>query len=198
MRRSPEYKKDVTNMRLDIKQLKGLYEGRPIAVLGAGPSLPADLEKIPDESILMSVNYHALLIAECDYMVFMDQKRRMPAEQIQAIETTSAIKVSQYIEQSDVDLSGVDYWNGGMSSTLATWFACYLGGDPALLCGMDLFRGKKPYFHEIDEPPKIAQQRAYPIENHLNAWRPALTQCPHSERIRVVSGPLVEIFPLYK
>jgi hypothetical protein len=34
----------------------------------------------------------------------------------------------------------------------------------------------------------------YPLKNHLNAWRPALGKCPNSERIKAVSGPVMDIF----
>ena len=42
--------------------LRNAYERHPIAVLGGGPSLPADLERIPSDAVMLGVNHHAAMI----------------------------------------------------------------------------------------------------------------------------------------
>jgi hypothetical protein len=166
------------------------YQKRPAAILGGGPSLPADMERLPPGTVLFSVNQHALQLCQPDFLVFMDKPGDIP-ELAAALGSFRGLKVSQNPAFSDVDLTGADYWDGGFSSTLATWLACFLGCDPVLLCGMDCYQGERKYFypHTLDHPCVN-----YPLEAHVRAWRPALEKCPHAERIRAMSGPLDEVF----
>jgi hypothetical protein len=108
-----------------------------------------------------------------------------------AVAGFKGLMVSQLAGQGDVDLSGIPYWDGGFSASLATWLACYLECDPVLLCGMDCYQGEQKYFYPNDF---CHPAQNYPLENHLEAWRPALRYCPSSWRIKAVSGPLMEIF----
>jgi hypothetical protein len=177
-----------------IHELRDIHTGRPGAVLGGGPSLQTDLQLLPSGTVGFSVNQHALRFCEPAFLVFMDKLSDVP-ELAAAVASFKGLKVSQITGQGDIDLSGVPYWDGGFSSSLATWLACYLDCDPVLLCGMDCYQGEKKYCydHVLDHPTVN-----YPIENHLKAWRPALVKCPNPERIKAVSGPLVEIFGKYK
>lgn len=182
-------------MRPSIKKLKKIHKDLPIAVLGGGPSLPDDLKKVPEASILMAVNHHALLLKDCEYMVFCD----IPINNEtmwDAVCNFKGIKISTIWQYSDYRID-VDHWDGGFSSSVAAWLACYMGGDPVLLCGMDCYRGSRPYFHSgKDDPSHMCQD--YPLENHINAWRPALSRCKNSQVIKAVSGPLVDVFGEYK
>ena len=83
-------------------------------------------------------------------------------------------------------------WIGEYSSSLATWLACWLGCEPVLLCGMDCYQGQR----SPDADPRDLAY-TYPLEQHLKFWRQAFERCPHAERIRAMSGPLVEVFGKY-
>jgi hypothetical protein len=169
----------------------------PAAVLGGGPSLPSDLRRLPSGTILISVNNHALHFCKPDFLVFMDiPNREQFPELADAIETFDGLLVSQ-TPLSDIRIQGeVDYWNGGFTSALATWFAEYIGCDPILLCGMDCYQGEVKYCHP--RPDFYHPAMDAPLEDHLNAWRPALDNLRHPERVRAVSGPLADIFGLYR
>jgi len=181
---------------IDIQDLKEKFAGRPAAVLGGGPSLPGDLKRLPKDAILISVNNHALYFCEPDYLVFMDipNPQEFP-ELAQAVERFDGFRVSQ-TPLSDIYVKSVKYWDGGFSSTLATWFALYIGCDPVILCGMDCYQGEVKYAHP--RPDFYHPALDAPLINHLNAWKPALENCPHPERIKAMSGPLVEIFGKYE
>ena len=181
---------------IPIATLQDTFVGRPTAVLGGGPSLPGDLARLPRDTILISVNDHALGFCEPEYMVFMDiPNPQIVPELAVAVETFRGIKVSQ-LPLSDVDLSGSSYWDGGFSSTLATWFAIILGCDPVILCGMDCFQGDVKYCHP--RPDHYHPSMDYPLEMHLAGWRPAFERCPHPERIKAMSGPLIQLFGAYQ
>jgi len=177
---------------IDVQDLKNAFMLRPAAVLGGGPSLPRDLKQIPKNSVLIAVNNHALHFCQPDYIVFMDIPNRQEFPELaHAIDTFYGVKVSQ-TPLSDVYIKSEKYWDGGFSSSLATWFACYLGCNPVLLCGMDCFQGEIKY--ATPRPDFYHPSMDAPLEDHLNAWRPALANCPNPERIKAVSGPLVEVF----
>lgn len=181
---------------IDITELKDKYFGRPAAVLGGGPSDRSDFARLPKDTILIAVNNHALFYCKPDYMVFMDipNTQEFP-ELAHAVETFDGLRVSQ-TPLSDIYIKSAKYWDGGFSSTLATWFACYLGCDPVILCGMDCYQGAVKYSHPRDDFYHPAMDA--PLEDHLNAWRPALLNCPYPYRIKAMSGPLVQIFGQYE
>lgn len=165
------------------------------AVLGGGPSLPADLKKLPSDCVLISVNDHALHFCEPDYLVHMDNDFAGAPELGKALESFRGVVISPFAN-SGVKLKKGEYWDGGFSSTLATWFACWMDFDNVILCGMDCYQGEVKYCHPRDgfyHPVFDA-----PLENHLRAWRLAFKNCPHPERIKAMSGPLVDVFGKYE
>ena len=175
---------------IPIASLRNVHAGRPGAVLGGGPSLQADLRRIPKDAILIAVNHHAFEYIVCaDYTVFLDDVTRFPVPH-EDIRLLGGIMVSRQ-QESDVDLGGPDWWQGRFSGHLACWFACWIGCNPVLLAGMDLYQNPPPQ----DDLKNLAYQT--PLEEHLDGWREAFMKCPHPERIKAVSGPLVEIFGKY-
>lgn len=182
---------------IPLSSLHNSFTYRPAAVLGGGPSLTSDLKRLPQNTILIAVNDHALHFCAPDYLVFMDIPNRQELPGLaDAIEHFDGIKVS-HLPLSDVDLKseGIKHWDGGFTSTLATWFALYIGCDPVILCGMDCYQGEIKYSHP--RPDFYHPVFDFPLENHLRAWRPAFKHCPNPERIRAMSGPLIEIFGAY-
>jgi hypothetical protein len=102
-----------------------------------------------------------------------------------------AVKVSPFQKWTDVDLD-VPWWNGGFSSTLAVWLADWMGAQAIIIAGMDCYQGERKYFY--DRPGYPRHNYSEPVADHLRAWAPALEKCHNADRIRAVSGPLVEIF----
>jgi hypothetical protein len=176
---------------IPIAAMKNSHAGRPGVVMGGGPSLEADLRQIPKDAILIAVNHHAFDYIVCaDYTVFLDDITRFTVPQ-EDIRLLGGVLVSRQ-QESDVDLTGADWWHGTFSSHLATWLAGWMGCDPVLLAGMDCYQGER----SEDADPR---DNAYntPLEEHLAGWREAFTKCPHPERIKALSGPLVKIFGLF-
>jgi hypothetical protein len=190
-----------------MSRLKDRYLGRPAAVLGGGPSLPGDLERLRDcfgrknaalamtqkKPILIAVNWHAFGLCKPKYMVYNDRPQDGP-ELARAIREHWATLVSP--DPSSDILFDVPVWTGFYSSNTAAWFGLWLGCDPVILCGMDLYQGKRMYWHAYshDEP-----NFHYPLDFHLRPWvEEARGSCPHPERLRAMSGPLVDVFGAYQ
>jgi hypothetical protein len=178
-----------------MSDLQNRYEGKGVAaaVLGGGPSLPGDLARLPMPCLLIAVNYHALRICRPAFMVYNDQPESDP-ELVQALQDKTVIKVSPD-PTSDV-LFDVKVWTGFYSSNTAAWFALWIGCDPVILCGMDLYQGDRVYFHPTD---RDAPSFHYPLDHHIRPWvEDGRNLLPHPERLRVMSGPLVSVFGQYQ
>ncbi len=180
------------NSKKSLRERRDKYQGRPIAVLGGGPSLPADLRRIPAGTVLVAVNDHAFHHCRPDYMVFCDRAPVVDSL-FAAQEEMTGRRLCIYPEWCDFELD-VEIWYSGISASLATWFACWLTSGPVLLCGFDLYQTPGYYCHD---GRRNEVDMAKPLENHLLPWQPVLSNCHHSERIRAVSGPLTEMFGRY-
>ncbi|HEY6072456.1 MAG TPA: hypothetical protein VIV15_03460, partial [Anaerolineales bacterium] len=155
-------------MDVPFEDLCAWFRGQPAAVLGGGPSLPGDLQRLPDGCILISVNDHAFHHCQPDVLVYQDRLHWAPAVE-EVLKTFDGLVVSPY-EPSDLDLPR-GWWDGNQSSALATWFACWMDCDPVILCGMDCYQGEAKYCHPrpgFDHPIFDA-----PLEEHLKRWREA-------------------------
>lgn len=179
-------------MKFKLSQLKDVYAGRSAAVLGGGPSLPDDMKRLPKGCVLIAVNYHAFFHCEPDFMVFNDTPDTDPM-MLDEWKRMRALYVSPE-PSSDIDFD-VDIWTGFYSSNTAAWFALWIGCDPVIMCGMDCYQGPVKYCHPSDRwvPPFD-----YPLDDHLRPWiEDGRNRLPHVERLKVMSGPLVNVFGAY-
>ncbi|MCK5237508.1 MAG: hypothetical protein KAR06_11045 [Deltaproteobacteria bacterium] len=176
----------------NFDDLYNKHEGSPAVILGSGPSLLDDILDIPVDAILISVNARPMELLPCDYAVYLDKNE--------------GDRVREYPVKKLSPHSGSDYtfpdhiWDGGFSSTSAVYLACHLGCNPVILMGMDLYQGDIEYFDGNKGDKRIAFGRnsTPPIENHIAAWKKALSYCPGADRIRANSGPLIEVFGKYE
>ena len=173
---------------LSLAQLKGMFTGRPAAVLGGGPSLSSDMKKLPADCIRIAVNEHPFLIGvtDPDFLVFMDDLTQHPPL-LAAVCGSSGIKVSPNLEQTHVDLRGLPHAIRRSSGIVAAWLGVWLGCDPVILCGMDLYQGDKKYCHEDHSDRPIFRM---PLAEHIKYWH----SLPDVTHLRALSGPLVNEF----
>lgn len=184
---------NVCTQTMLMSEMKDRFASRPAAVLGGGPSLLGDMMiGLPAECLLIAVNYHAFQYCDPDFMVYNDHPGAGP-ELLEAVQNPRAVRVSPD-PTSDI-VFDVDVWTGFYSSNTATWFALWLGCDPVILCGMDCYQGEAVYCHPHDRDEPCYH---YPLEHHLRPWKEEGRRLPGAERVRVVSGPLVEVFGRYE
>lgn len=179
-----------------MSDLRNGFSGRPAAVLGGGPSLPDDLRRVPADAILIAVNYHAFYhLPEGrlpDFMVYNDEPKTNPLQE-RAVAEHKTVHVSPE-PTSDV-VFDVDVWTGFFSSNTAAWFGLWLGCDPVILCGMDCYQGAVKHC-----PPSTYHSEMFemPLDFYVRPWREdCRNSVPHPERLRAMSGPLVELFGAY-
>ncbi len=180
-------------MKLKLSVMQDIHRGRPAAVLGGGPSLPGDLGRLPQGCLLIACNYHAFQFCAPDYMVYNDDPKTDPDLE-KYVEMARVIRVSAD-PTSDVQFD-VKVWTGFYTSNTATWFALWLGCNPVILCGMDLYKGPVKYLHPMDRDEEAWH---YPLDFHLRPWvEDCRNSVPHPERLRAMSGPLVQVFGAYQ
>lgn len=179
--------------KLKMTQLKDAHKGIPAAILGGGPSMPEELKRVPAGAILIAVNYHALHYCQPDYMVYNDAPSTNPLQE-QAVAEHRTTHVSPD-PSTDVEFD-VDVWTGFYSSHTALWFADWLGCDPIILCGHDLYTGVVKHC-----PPSTYHSPVfdYPLDWHLRPWlEEAKNRITRPESVRAMSGPLVQLFGAYQ
>jgi hypothetical protein len=186
-------------MKILLSTLKDRHSGKPAAVLGGGPSLPDDIKRVPRDAIMIAVNYHGFYHCPPDrqpmYMVYNDAPETNPL-QVQAVREHRAIHVSPSPEPtSDVVFDVPDVWTGFFSANTATWLALWMGCDPVILCGMDCYQG--PVKHC---PPSTYHSPMFEkeLEFYTRPWtEEGVKVLPNVDRVRVMSGPLVDVFGAY-
>lgn len=180
----PEERKNTTSVR----ELKGIYTGRPIAVLGAGPNLPGDLEKIPKDSILIGVNHHAEFggLVRLDYMCFADSPKHRP--EAMAFTNDFIGRRLTFIKEYSDWLVDVPYMYFGLTFPFAVWAAFWMGGNPIILCGFDCHT-TGGHFHDGNRGLNIEE-----YYKHMHIWKRVFAEIEHPERIIVMSGPLKMLF----
>lgn len=175
-----------------MSEYRNRFKGRPAAVLGGGPSLPADMARLPKDCLLIAVNYHAFHLCQPDFMVYNDHPGQDPILEAE-VQRHRAVLVSPE-PTSDIEFDE-PVWVGFYSSNTAAWFALWMGCDPVILCGMDCYQGDRVYFHEYEDKPNYH----LPLDHHIRPWiEDAKNMLPGWERIRVMSGPLVDLFGRYE
>lgn len=171
-------------------------------VMGGGPSIEADFQQVMDDeadAVLIAVKQHAMIYlasAEeitADVCCFLEDPDAAGQEGLRTalLMRPATWRVSPFEKWSNVRIDE-PWWNGGFSSSLAVWFACAAGFERVLLAGMDCYQGERKYWYE--RPGYSHPCFNFPLDNHLWAWSAALDKCPNADRIKAVSGTLVEVF----
>jgi hypothetical protein len=175
--------------------MKDYYQGVPAAILGGGPSLVEDIQRLPKGCIMIAVNYHAFYHCErVDYMVYNDTPNTNPLQEL-AVKEHRAVHVSPE-PTSDIEFDVPNIWTGFFSSNTASWFALWMGCEPVILCGMDCYQGAVKHC-----PPSEYHSPMFdmPLDFYTRPWvEDCKNSVPHPERLRVMSGPLVPIFGAYQ
>jgi hypothetical protein len=127
-----------------------------------------------------------------DYIIYNDYPEHDPW-MLECLQRTHAIKVSPE-PSSDIEFD-VPVWTGFYSSHTATWFALWLGCNPVILLGHDLYQGAEKHCHPDERDPAPWH---YALDWHLRPWiEEGPHKLPNIERVFVASGPLRRLFPIF-
>lgn len=186
-----------------IAKLYNSQAGKPILVIGGGPSVPRDLPQIPgwQDMYTISANGHAFKIegAKPSLIVCKDHYIKLPLRMRKKEKTYMEPILRQY----GVPIASRQHWadyriaewraHGGNSGMLSIAVAVCLGGWPVIVVGIDGFQGAT-YFH--DEKVENVSQ-GHPMDywvRRLTSFRTPLAR----SIVRAVSGPVARVFGTFK
>jgi hypothetical protein len=151
------------------------HRGSRICVMGGGPNLAQDLERV-EADVWISANEHGARLRPVDYVVAMDN-----------LHTGLRVPMEGHIRQhTQAPIIGPWHWSDYgitnyplaprlmFSGVVAMWVAYVMGAHPVILAGFDCYGG---------QPRTVSQHREY--LPHVNC------------AVRVASGPLVGLWPQY-
>jgi hypothetical protein len=167
---------NVDTIKKTLGDLVLKHKGERICVMGGGPSLASDLEKVKAD-VWISVNEHGARLRPADYVVAMD-----------TVHTELKVDMRKHIRAvTDAPIIGpwgtCDYqilkWplqpKFMLSGVVATWVASMMGAHPVILAGFDCYGG---------DAKTIEQHRL--IAPHVLG------------EVRVCSGPLIGLHSEYR
>lgn len=185
------------------------YAGRPILVIGGGPSVLRDLPALPADfapACVISANDHGT--KQCRYpvtfLVNCDKVHCMLKVPMEEHLRVHCIPIMNRFSWADVRLG--DWPLVGNSGLAAIGVAAALGGDPVVVTGMDFWRTGRLYFHGPRQEIAKAEQRAAAKRRIIRPRAPTrgnkllepLARFAKGANIRPMSGPMTEVFPQYR
>lgn len=193
-----------------ISELFDKWAGKPILVIGGGPSILKDLvngPELPNISCTISANQHGC------------RQTRFPVDllvNVDKIHTEKRVAMSTILRPYGVPIvnrhSWADYrladWSFSANSGItAVAVAVALGGNPVIATGVDMWETGRAYFHDADviarasgEPEPHVRRRGV---NKAVQMRSALKRLDclvsfaRGANIRPMSGPMTAIFPRF-
>lgn len=135
---------------------------------------------MPDDALLIGVNQHCLLL-NLDYIVFQDREIYPVLRDAEAPLCTHHRDIATIYTGIIPDF--------GLSGGTALWMADYLGADQVIVAGMDSYTGDRRYWHS-----KPGDRRPQDGQNPADVWRRVRDYMARPEIVRVVSGPIGEVF----
>lgn len=165
----------ITRFARTFGELVMAHRGQRICVMGGGPTLASDLERVQAD-VWISVNEHGAKLRPADYVVAMDNTH-----------TRHQTHMEKHLRQfTQAPVIGPWHWNQFqmmkwplqpkfmLSGVIASWVASMMGGHPVILAGFDCYGG---------DGATVNQHRTF---------------VPHLlGEVRVVSGPLLEFYQAY-
>lgn len=185
-----------------LKVMEDAHAGSAAVVLGGGPTLMGDVARAirltPAPVIYFSVNWRALNLVRCRYVVWMDKFYREGSQRrpiIERVDRDGVQKLTQFIEHTDFDFDGLVPKALPHSGAVAVFIAAYMGCGPIYLGGMDGYSSDRAYFDS--EPGDFLPSHKGGLPAHLHSWLRVRELAPgHGAQVRALSGPLADMFGL--
>lgn len=173
--------------------LAGKHQGKPILVLGGAPCLPGDLEKIDlgQFACVLSANYHACDLVNCDYIVALDKMRGEDdyGQWLKARYSQPVISVQPFADYKFEPVR-MRLTNSGIK---AIWVAHMMGGYPIVTAGFELYQGK--YYFDDDRDTIQSKHKA---PTYIEKWIGGVNDVVDGSHIRPVSNILTSYFKKYE
>jgi hypothetical protein len=174
-----------------VTSLVHKHYGKPILVIGGGPSALDDLARTNiTPACVISANQHGYKqdTFKPDFTVCIDNKRGHTDERMEDFLRPFGKPIIGVCHWCDYRLA--DWPLSGNTGLTAIAVAVLMGGYPVIAVGMDGFRGDK-YFHDKSDPPEHWSKTVFgkQAREHAAAMQGSV--------VMAMSGPLVDVFSPY-
>jgi hypothetical protein len=181
-----------------ITELLHRWEGKPILVIGGGPSVLRDLPNLKETpACVISANEHGFKqkYFGVDLVTNVDKRHCMLKEPMEKIlRPLGGIIVNRH---SWADYRLPDWAMAGNTGMQAIALAAILGANPVIVTGMDLWNGGRVYFHDKGAKPlKFKPLKSALKRRSKERVGPLKVFCTGAN-IRPMSGALTEWFKQY-
>lgn len=200
---------EETTVQRVISDLFGQYTGRPILVIGGGPSVSTDIPALPLDfkpALVLSANEHGTKQDrfKVDYIVNCDKVHCLKTD-----ETGRHYRMEPYLRQfgtpiinrwSWADVRLEDWRFNGNSGTTAVAIAAALGGSPIVVTGIDLYATGRNYFYDttVGLTPRNKRLAMKPIISQPDRRLGRLSDFAGKAHIRPLSGVMLTRWPKYR
>lgn len=165
-----------------LTDLVHCHVGRPGVVLGGGPSMPAQIERCPQDAVWISANDHGAKFREVDYLCAIDRGMEKPVRRF-------GKPVLSIREWADYRILENPAPSSGILGAFSLWA---MGCAPIVLLGMDCYQAGT----YAEDPEAFSTGRQHPLHEHLGRWRRFLATYPGMFRTMGETA-LAEVVPEY-
>ena len=174
----------------------GRYNGKPILVIGGGPSVARDIRHIP-------LDYPACVISANEHGFKQDRFKVDFIVGVDYYYGGSQQRMQDYVKQFNTPTinwwSWADYrlpeWHfSGDSGMTAIVVAAILGGHPVVPLGMDRYVGDRRYFWQTEAEAGWTRRRNPNVDAIRENTRRCVQYCQDTQ-VRMFDGPLRAYFP---
>jgi hypothetical protein len=182
-----------------VSHLFDRWAGKPILVIGGGPSVLADLPKLDIvPACVISANDHGFRQTRfpVDLIVNLDKRHCMLQVPMQKVLRPFNVPIVNPHSWADYRLA--EWRMAGNSGMAAVAVAAALGASQVIVTGIDMFAGGRKYFHDPGGKVPKENRQKHPSSRRAKARLLPLKEFCAGANIRPMSGPMTEIFPRYK
>ena len=199
-------------MQASIVDLFDKWAGKPILVIGGGPSVLKDLidgPELPNIACVISANAHGCRQTRfaVDLLVNVDTRHTHLKTPMEPLLRAYGIPIVNRHLWADYLLPDWEFVaNSGLTAIAV---AIVLGGNPVIVTGVDLWASGREYFHDeavlrekCGESAEIRRNRrrlgAMGTQNRAAIRRlSGLAKFAGGANIRPISGPMTAVFPQF-
>lgn len=184
-----------------ISALFDKWYGKPILVIGGGPSVTKDLEQLKETpACVISANDHGFHQSKfpVDLVVSVDRVHLFLKQDMEKLLRPYGKPIVNKHATADYRLPDWDFI--GSCGTVAVVVAAALGGYPVMATGLDMWRDGRLYFHptpgQAPSPRRRQQAAEFSRDEKKHKVNP-LKKALGGSVFRPLSGPLCMAFPQY-
>jgi len=181
-----------------VTELFHRWEGKPILVIGGGPSVLRDLPLLKETpACVISANEHGFKQDrfKVDLVTNVDKRHCLLKEPMEKILRPYGAPIVNRHSWADYRLP--DWTMAGNTGMQAIALAATLGASQVIVTGIDMWEGGRRYFHDAGAKAPKHKAPKSAMKRRAKERVAPLRQFCNGAHIRPMSGPLLQWFKQY-